>query len=308
MPRDLFRLVKYLENLSDPSDPSDNFIEKIRKRIELAANELIFGMQDDAVKQWIDQNRSVHGRVSAAHKISALLSLFRDTAAFAPAVKDLYDFGLVKRTKRGTVTPCSQMACEALSYVFDFLLTDETPLREESNGAKRGFQLEQRFFHAMMLPTNARSFKVHPARSPGSDCFVKLGASLMQTTRCEDLSDIEPIPTKRSLWIPSSSTSVFDGILMPALEDIGAEPIVVFDPSVTEPYETDRRVKAKRLNALCDIMKLRFESKCSPVPLVIWDGELSSLERPEGDKLCEDMPKDVMIMDRGGLRSLGLAL
>jgi microsomal dipeptidase-like Zn-dependent dipeptidase len=40
----------------------------------------------------------------------------------------------------------------------------------------------------------------------------------------------------------------------------------------------------------------------------MWDGDVSSLQREDGAKPVQDMPDDVMIMDRAGLRALGLVL
>jgi hypothetical protein len=244
-----------------------------------------------------------------ADKIAALLSLFRGTAAFEPEIKDLYDYGLVKRVNGTKVTPCSLMACEALSYLFANLQSEDQPL-SRLHGADRGIELERQILRAIMrigsVPLN---FTVHRARSPSSTSELLLGATVVQTTDCDKLSDIVALPAKRSLWIPSSPMSEFDGILMPAYENLSTQPMVVFDPSVTDPYVVKRREKAHKLVKFCGILQEKYSEACPPVPLVMWDGDLSSLElSDEVDKLAEGMPADVMIMDRSGLRALKVVL
>jgi hypothetical protein len=309
MPRDLSQFATDLGN-ANQYDQSDTSIDEIRMRIATIAPQLTIAKQDAAWKHWINQSNSVAHQVSPSHKFAALLSLFRGTAKFSPDVKDLYDYGLVKRVKLGMVVPCSLMASDALSYVFAHLRVedDHMPL-SQWNGAERGFQFELRVLRAIVRQgALSQHVRVHRACSPGSVSDLYLGASVIQTSRLDDLSDIEALPGQKSLWIPSKSNSPFDGIIMPALEQLGIDPIVVFDPSVTEPYDVERRKKAKKLSELCGVLKQRLKLACSPVPLVMWDGDVSSLQREDGAKPVQDMPDDVMIMDRAGLRALGLVL
>jgi hypothetical protein len=211
------------------------------------------------------------------------------------------------------VAPCSLMACEALSYVFADLQMDDSSFPALSNlsGSARGMQLELHIFGSIIrLSSRNTIIQVCKARTPNSkpDVGIRLSATTMRMTRSEDLGDIEALPGQRSLWIPKSEQSRFDGVVMPALEDLGTEAMIVFDPSVTEPYEIERRKKATVLSVLCAKLNQRFPQACSAVPLVIWDGDLSSLGRSAKKSIVRNMPENVVIMDRAGLRALGVKL
>ena len=96
---------------------------------------------------------------------------------------------------------------------------------------------------------------------------------------------------------------------MPALEKIGNEPMVVLDCSdFSIPLEAEQGSKAKKLFELCGVLGQLFPSAPSPVPLLMWDVDLTLLTSAADQSVLQGMPKGMMIMDRDGLRSMGLVL
>lgn len=94
---------------------------------------------------------------------------------------------------------------------------------------------------------------------------------------------------------------------MPALEKLGRKPIIVFDSlDLSIPCAVTGGYKTTSMLELCAVLKQRFPTAPSPVPLLMWDIELSSFKSEADQSVLQDLPKGVLIMDRDGLRSMGL--
>ena len=269
---------------------------------------------DLAWKKWALMSSSAKS-LSVRGKIDLLLTIFRRDAAFNAKVKDLYDHGLLYRDDRGFMQPCSLLAHEALCAVYSNLCADaDSPtalcaLSLAPPHAERGFNLERQVFAGIVSSPVAVPMTLARDHTRLQQQYLLFGgASLIQTTKEPDASDVQPMSGMRVLWIPKEPNATFDGIVMPSLEKMNSaeEPIFVFDPSVTQPFDLERRNKAKTLSKLCGKLRSRFGETTTVIPLLIWDGNLADLGTH--DATHDSMPEDAMIMDRRGLQQLGVRL
>jgi hypothetical protein len=261
--------------------------------------------------------------------LSTIMSVLRETARLSSAVKILYDHGLVKRTGSvdDTVAPCSLIANEALCSTFACVQGSSAPSQRYLAGGARDIQLEMDIFrsiarHGVLKPEDNRwsisytCVGIYPANLPYVDNFDSrehpyaiLGASVILVTRHDDLRDVVALPGQRSLWIyaqPPMSPARSGGIVMPPLEKLGTESIVVFESSTAQPYDVQRRHHAAALCVQCELLQRRYPRARAPVPVVMWDGELASLQQSVDQDAIRSMPAGVMMIGRAGLRVLGV--
>jgi hypothetical protein len=237
-------------------------------------------------------------------KISALLRILEGTAEFQPVVKNLYDYGLLfYNSSKRLVLPVSEQARLALHALYAQVAPRALPrLSEIETSSERGHQFE-RYVLASMLSDAPLHMLMPQANSPDVKKPIRMDAVVTYyhpETNTALLDKLESHPTMRAIWKSKDEQCIFDGVLMPPESD-PSSPIVIFDPSLTSPYENDRVEKVNKLaGPFAAVLREKFPRR--PVHVVaFWSEDLKSI-KPRHSTIKKITSTDVFIADRELLR------
>jgi hypothetical protein len=238
-------------------------------------------------------------------KLDGLIRIMEDAAEFQPVIKSLYDVGLVYYDLgKRLVWPVSEQARLALHSLYAQVAPSTLPpLSRAASSSERCF-LFQRYVLASMLSDKALDMLMFRANSPEVKQCVRMDAV---TSRIRPQSDEDLLalltshPTMRVIWSSKVETCRFCGVLMPPISDPSA-PIVIFDSSVTSPYESNR---VKQMNELSTtfaaVLRKRFPER--PVQVVaFWSEDFESAKHRKST-LKKITSVDVFVADRALLRT-----
>lgn len=161
---------------------------------------------------------------------------------FRPREKILYDHGVLYCNAAGKFEPVSRLAADML-YMFY--------LRQMPTGLDPADKLYWKALEAAVIKNILRrsvGSQVNVFRLDGSgwkcapwaadEAKWLPGTSIEKIAKCIKQDDKETI-----LYVPLDSNCTFDAILLPPVRSM--DPILVIDPSVTDPYKSNRIAKYK---------------------------------------------------------------
>lgn len=228
-------------------------------------------------------------------------------------VKGLYDDGLVARC--GDDTRVAPVSVVAASVIINTMARRQracrAPLASIPAGEDRGFELERQLLSSLevaktFLPAKGFDGLAAPSVPASADCAVVFNSIPEEVTAHDSLA---------TLFIPLSKSFPCDAITVPASCGDASAPIVVWEPSVTQPQDR----KEQKLQAwFADGGIIPQLQKAHPARSIVcalcWDGDLpvgkvsAKCKRwlTAAKKASAVSTVTIVVVDRQGLQRLGV--
>ncbi len=223
------------------------------------------------------------GGADRAAAIDNALNLVRGELTWGRA-KPLYDDGLVARTELSArVVPVSPVAAAViLQTVAAEVRGQRVSLSSKRAGAERGYELERQLRAAInpcatIVPANRLD------GTPASSLQLRASYALPFKALHEVVLRDEPVA-----YVPLNPNFACDAVMMPAADD-AASPIILLEPSATDPLDSDRVKKVRKwFEPEGVVTTLRVaHPKRQVVCALVWDQALSSRKLPDSAAALE---------------------
>ena len=212
------------------------------------------------------------GGADRAAAIDSALDLVRGELPWSRA-KPLYDDGLVARTESSSlVAPVSPIAAAViLQTTAAEVRGQRVRLRSKRAGAERGYELERQLRAAV----NRCNATVPAKRLDGTvTSSLQLRASYALVFK--ELHEVVPRDDPVA-YMPHNPNFACDAILMPAADD-AASPIILLEPSATDPRDADRVKKVLKWfgpEGVVTALRAAYPQR-QVVSALVWDQVLDS--------------------------------
>jgi hypothetical protein len=259
--------------------------------------------------RWLAAIPEGSGRAAA---IASALDLVRGELTWSRA-KPLYDDGLVARTESSAyVVPVSPVAAAViLQTVATEVRGHCVSLSSKGPGAQRGYELERQL-RAAINPCST----IVPANrldgTPASSLQLRASYALPFKALHEVVPRDDPVA-----YVPLNPNFACDAIMMPAADD-AASPIILLEPSATDPLDSDRVKKVRKwFEPEGVVTTLRVaHPKRQVVCALVWDQALrtralsesaAELARAVSERKAVGAAADaVVVVDLVGIVQLGI--
>ena len=212
------------------------------------------------------------GSADRAAAVDNALDLVRGELTWGRA-KPLYDDGLVARAESSArVVPVSPVAAAViLQTVAAEVRGQRVSLSSKRAGAERGYELERQLRAAINPCATTVPAKLLDG-TPTFSLLLRASYALLFKKLHEVVLRNEPVA-----YVPHNPNFACDAILMPAMDD-AASPIIVLEPSATDPLDSDRVKKVlKWFEAEGVVTTLRAAyPKRRVVCALVWDQVLGA--------------------------------
>ena len=259
--------------------------------------------------RWLSAIPAGTNRLAAA---DSALGLVRGELNWNRA-KPLYDDGLVARTESSSfVMPVSPVAAAViLQTVAAEVRGGRVSLSSKRAGAERGFELERQL-RAAVNPCAATVSANLLDGTPTASLQLRADYALPFKSLLEVLPRDVPV-----VYVPLNPNFACDAVMMPAVDD-DASPIILLEPSTTDPLDSDRVKKVyKWFEPEGVVTTLRaVYPKRQVVCALVWDQVLRSralsdsaagLTRDASARTADGAAIDaIVVIDLEGIVQLGI--
>ncbi len=212
------------------------------------------------------------GSADRAAAIDNALDLVRGKLTWGRA-KPLYDDGLVARTESSAlVAPVSPVAAAViLQTAAAEVRGQRVSLSSKRTGAERGYELERQL-RAAVNPCDTTV----PAKLLDGTLTSSLQLRASYVLVLKELH--EAVPRDEPVaYVPHNPNYACDAILMPAADD-AASPIILLEPSATDPLDSDRVKKLLKwfgTEGVVSTLRAAYPQR-QLVSALVWDQVLGS--------------------------------
>lgn len=194
--------------------------------------------------------------------LTIILNILKKKEFFQPRSKELYDYGLCYISSSGYIFPINRCAEIVLHEVYaSYLFELGKKLSDIKIDAERGFLFEDYVNAAIILNKAIDPLSASPMmlkdKEPLQTKNIYMSAN--QVFYFDEEEEIS-IKDYRSQWISTNDKFVCDGIIIPSKNEFSQDPntpIIIYDPSVTNPYKRPKE-KLANLKAFREKIKRRF--------------------------------------------------
>ena len=163
------------------------------------------------------------------------------------AVKGLYDSGIVARYDSDQFNVKS-VSNAAASVVMSQLATyyrkgEFTPLHQVAVGAPRGYELETQ---VLILLADGANTRLPTVNVMGDDSESTVPVDVAMPISFGEASELVAHPSNARLYVPTSSQFACDAITVPPTSANDSASIVLWETSVTSPYDSARVAKIRK--------------------------------------------------------------
>jgi hypothetical protein len=225
---------------------SEAEIKAILARFE---DDMVFELLTISNDHWI----TTIPKAALKKTMRSMLELLRAQTSLSDTNKQLYDYGLLLNDPVvGRVHVSSAIATSVLFQLYSNYICSEDgeKLSDFRAGAERGYCFERQVLAFLSIAGSyilkAKWFKAANDKSHDRDISIHV-------TRIKAFSDIADIARDDRhgiLWINTSDRYLCDGIIVPSAEGaLYAQPVIVLDTSVTNPFEYGRKLKVESVHS-----------------------------------------------------------
>jgi hypothetical protein len=275
---------------------------------ELIWHDLWFPMADDC-SRWLAAIPKGSERATA---VVSALSLVRGELTWGRA-QPLYDDGLVARTESSArVVPVSPVAAAVILQTAAAEVRGGGVSLRKSAGAERGFELERQLRVAINPCATTVTAKLLGGE-PASSLQLRASYALPFKELHEVVPRDDPVA-----YMPLNPNFACDAIMMPAVDD-AASPIILLEPSATDPLDSDRVKKVLKWFAPEGVVTtLRAaHPKRQVVCALVWDqalrlrnlsGNADALGRSGTGRVADGSAAadSIVVIDLEGIVQLGI--